>query len=158
MPGLLAMPVAGAPHPLEALGEALGAGRALAQPVEAEQRVPPPERHDAHAFRLARTPADGITGGDVQTHAPGPGAIEYEPPVHLEEREVRADEDRVVRGVLHLDLAGAPPGVDDDRPVAEQDLAGFHRAPPPAARPPEPIGCSTWSTRMPSPNRHSILT
>ena len=94
-------------------------------------RTPPPaEGDEPDALRLARPPADGVAGRDVEVHAPGVGAVEHEPPVHLEEREVGADEDRVVGEVLDVDLGGAPPRVDGDRPLAEEDLAGLSSGSP----------------------------
>src|SRR5262245_46232052 len=159
MSALRTMGVAGAARALEALGQSLGAGHALAQPVEADHDGAPTERDEADPPRLTGTPALGIAGRHIEVHAPGPGAIEGQPSVHLEERKVRADEDRVVRRVQHVDLGRAPPGVERDRPRPEQNLAGLHRAPPGAgAARPGRMGASTWSTRIPSPNRHSILT
>src|SRR5207249_6691375 len=96
---------------------------------------------------------------DVEVHAPRPRTVEHEAAVHLEEREVRAHEDRVVRRVLHFDLDGASVAVDQDGAFPEQDLAGLHPAPSrepafAAAR----IGYSTWRPRIPSPKTHSIFT
>ena len=82
------MPVAGAPHALEALGHALAARRAFGQAIEADEDAPPAEGDEPDALRLARPPADGVAGRDVEVHAPGLGAVEHQPPVHLEEREV----------------------------------------------------------------------
>src|SRR5262245_54341208 len=159
MRGLLAVAVAGAARALHTLGEPLGAHRALREAIESDQHASPAEGHQANPLRLARSPADGIARRNVEVHAPRLAAIEDEAPVHLEEREVRADEDRVIRGIEHVHLGGAAPGVEGDRPLAEQDLSGRHRAPPGAwAAARAPIGRSTWSTRIPSPKRHSIFT
>src|SRR5215471_4393133 len=131
------MAVARAADSFESLAHALGACRALGQAVEADHDSPPAEgdEADANAVGLARPPADGVTGGDVEVHAPRDGAIEHEAAVHLEEGEVRADEDGVVGAVLHVDLRGAPARVEGDRPLPEEDLAGGHQAlrpePPP---------------------------
>src|SRR5207249_11259488 len=127
----------------------------VGEEVEPADDAPAAEGHEPDDSRLAGPPAPGVARGDIEMHAPGPGAIEHQAPVHLEEREVRAHEDDVVRGVLHLDLDCPPAPVEVDRPLAEQRLARPHRA---AARDPRPIAPSTCRTRMPSPKRHSILT
>src|SRR5919197_2649665 len=112
----------------------------------------------------SRLPADRVAGRHVQVHAPAPGAVEDQPPVYLEERVVRADEEGVTGRVLDLDLDGPPAGVQLDRPVAEQHLARLHGKPPcppvlgcRGASAASRIGRSTFSTRVPSPKRHSIL-
>src|SRR5215471_2910727 len=129
------MAVARAADSFESLAHALGACRALGQAVEADHDSPPAEGDEADAVGLARPPADGVAGGDVEVHAPRDGAIEHEAAVHLEEGKVRADEDGVVGAVLHVDLRGAPARVEGDRPLPEEDLAGGHQAlrpePPP---------------------------
>src|SRR5207244_814909 len=117
------MSVASMAHALEPLGEALRARRAFAQAVEAAQDPAATEGHEADTLALPWPPPHGISRGNVEVHAPGPGAIEDEPAVHLEEREVRADEDRVIRGVLDIDLGHAPARIDHDGPVSEEDLA-----------------------------------
>src|SRR5947209_3079666 len=154
------MTVAGMAHALEPLGEALRARRAFAQAVEAAQDPAATEGHEADTLALPWPPPHGISRGNVEVHAPGPGAIEDEPAVHLEEREMRADEDRVIRGVLDVDLGHAPARIDHDGPVPEEDLARPHhvlRAGAGAGRP-GPMAPSTWRMRIPSPKRHSIFT
>src|SRR5712691_3537255 len=152
------MPVAGAAHALEPLGEALRARRAFGQAVEAVQDPAATEGDEADTLALPRPPPHGISRGNVEVHAPSPGAIEDEPAVHLEEREMRADEDRVIRGVLDVDLGHAPTRVDGDGPVPEEDLAGAHQVVRAGAGRPGPMAPSTWRMRIPSPKRHSIFT
>src|SRR5215831_2044136 len=94
--------VARAADSFESLAHALGACRALGQAVEADHDSPP---------------ADGVAGRNVEVHAPRDGAIEHEAAVHLEEGEVRADEDGVFVAVCHVDLRGAPARVEGDRPL-----------------------------------------
>src|SRR5262245_21157093 len=153
MAALRTIAVPGAPRALEALGEPLGARRALGQEIEAADDAPSTEGDQPDPLALARCPALGVAGGDVEMHAPRLRPVEHHAPVHLEEREVRADEDDVIGGVLDLELDGRPARVEDDRARAEQDLARRHRAAPGGA-----IAPSTWRTRMPSPKRHSIFT
>src|SRR5882672_6843395 len=137
------MPISGPAHTLEPLGEALRARRAFAQAVEAVQDAAAAEGNETDTLALARPPADGISRGNVEVHAPGSRAIEDEPAVHLEEREMRADEDRVIRGVLDVDLGHAPTRVDDDGPVPEEDLTGAHRVLRAGAARPGPMAPST---------------
>src|SRR5687767_7908001 len=149
------MTVPGAAHALEPFGEALGAGRTLGEPVEPDDDATAAEGDEPDALDLSLPPLLGVAGGEVEVHAPRLRTVEHEATIHLEERKVRADEDRVVRGVLHLDLDGAPVAVEHDGALSEQDLARLHRA---RASDAGRIGCSTCSTRIPSPKRHSIFT
>src|SRR4029079_10414844 len=80
--------------------------------------------------------------------------IEDQAAVDLEERKMGADPDRVIRGVGDGYLGRRPTGVQPDRPLAEQHLSRSHAV----LFVPGPIGRSTLSTRVPSPNRHSSLT
>src|SRR5438034_3764472 len=98
------MPEPAEAHTLESLGEPLGARRAVGEPVEAAHDASPTEAHEAHALPLAGTPSQRVPGGDVEVHAPRLRAIEHEPAIHLEERVVRAHEDRVIGRVLDVDL------------------------------------------------------
>jgi hypothetical protein len=52
-------------------------------------------------------------------------AVEYETPVDLEEREVGADEDRMVGRVLDVDLDHAPPGIQDMVPSPRRYSPGL---------------------------------
>src|SRR5262245_19872114 len=92
-------------------------------------------------------------------HPPGTGPVEDEPTVDLEKREVRADENRMIGRVLDFYLDRHATGVEHDRPIVQDHLPRRHRlsAAGVTAVARERIGCSTWSTRIPSPNRHSIL-
>src|SRR5438876_4346493 len=65
----------------------------------------------------------------------------------------------MIGGILDLDVDRRATGVEHDRPVPEDHLPRLHRPAPASvtATPRERIGCSTWSTRIPSPNRHAIL-
>src|SRR5438132_11823055 len=108
------MSVAGMAHALEPLGKALRARRAFAQAVEAAQDPSATEGHEADTLALPWPPPHGISRGDVEVHAPGPGALEDKPAGHLEEGEVRADEDRVIRGVLDVDFGHAPAPIAHD--------------------------------------------
>src|SRR5262249_37693358 len=154
-----AVPVSAAPHALEALGQSFGGRRAVRQLIESPDHAAAAEGDQAHHLPLARAPAHRVAGGHVEMHTPCAGAVEDEPTVDLEERKVRADEDRMIGRVLDLGLDRRTTGVEYDRPVAEDHLARRHRpsAAGVTAIARARIGCSTWSTRMPSPNRHSIL-
>src|SRR5687767_9365100 len=143
MGGILPMPVAGALHALEGLGHALDARRALGQAIEADEDPPPAERDESHALALARPPADRVAGRNVEVHAPRAGTVEHESPVHLEEWEMGADEDRVVGAVEDVDLRGAPARVDGNGPLPVADLSRLHHAPPALAGVADPIGRST---------------
>src|SRR5262249_24331721 len=99
-------------------------------------------------------PADRVTRRNVQVHAPRRHSIEDQTAVHLEEGVMGADEKRVIRCVLHLDLNGPATGAQDDGALAEEVLAWAHTVTPGLG----PIGRSTCSTRIPSPNKHSIFT
>src|SRR5438876_10685982 len=98
------MTVARAALALQCLREALRRRRAIGQEIEPAHGATPTERHEPYAFSLTRRPAVGVSGRDVEAHAPRPGAIEEHAAVHLEEREVRADEDHVIGGVLDVQL------------------------------------------------------
>src|SRR5262249_29217029 len=115
--------------------------------------APPPVGHQADALHLAGPPTQGITSRDVQMHAPRLRSIKDEAAIHLKEGVVRADENSVIRGVFDVNFHSAASGIQDNRPLTQQPFARFHAAPPC----PGPSGCSTCSTRMPSPKRHSIL-
>src|SRR5437868_396493 len=149
------MTVPGTAHALEPLGEALRGGRTLGEPVEPDDDATAAEGDEPDALDLSLPPLLGVSGRQVEVHAPRLRAVEHEAAIHLEERKVRADEDRVVGRVLDVDLDGPPAAIEHDGAVSEQDLAGLHRVPASDAG---RIGCSTWSTRMPSPKRHSIFT
>src|SRR5262245_59719013 len=157
MRGLLAVRVTRAPRALQSLTEPRRRRRAVRKPVEPDEHPAPAVGDQAHAPGLPGAPAHGISRGNVEVHAPCSPAVEDEAPVHLEERVVRTDENRVIRGVDDVDLLGGAARVEDDRGAREQDLAGPHRESP-SGTVPAPIGRSTWSTRMPSPKRHSIFT
>src|SRR3989442_224442 len=157
MPGLLlcrgTVPIATQAYALKTCGEALGIGRTVGEPIEAAHYPPATIGHQAHALHLTGAPAYGITGRDVEMHAPGLGSIKHQTPVHLEKGIVGAHEDRMVRGVLHRQLHATAPRIQGNRSRTKQALTRFHVA----SSFPAPIGCSTCSTRMPSPNRHSSL-
>src|SRR5262245_24432503 len=104
---LPAVRVSRAPHTLEALPKPLRRRRAVAEPVEADENGAPAERHQAHPHRLAQTPPHSVARGNVEPHPPRARAVEREPAVHLEEREVQADEDDVIRNVRDVDLYSA---------------------------------------------------
>src|SRR5882724_4355008 len=157
MPGLLlsrrTVPIATQTYALKTCGEALGIGRTVGEPIEAAYDPSATIGHQTYALHLTGAPAYGITGWDVEMHTPGLGSIKHQTPVHLEKGIVGAHEDRMVRGVLHRQLHGTAPRIQGNRAGTEQALTRFHWASPF----PGPIGCSTWSTRIPSPNRHSSL-
>src|SRR5262245_45977596 len=121
--------------------------------AEAADDTPPPIGHQADPLQLTGPPTQGVTSRDVQMHAPRLRPIKDETAVHLEEGEMRADENGVIRGVFDVEFHGAASGIQGNRLITHQPLARFHPAPPC----PGPMGCSTCSTRMPSPKRHSIL-
>src|SRR5438067_6580869 len=102
------MTVPGAAHALEPFGEALRGGRTPGEAVEPDDDATAAEDDEPDALHLSLPPLLGVSGREVEVHAPRLRAVEHEATIHLEEREVRADEDRVVRCVLHLDLDGAP--------------------------------------------------
>src|SRR6516165_6342896 len=127
MAGLRTIAVARETAAREAFGETLASGGAVRQKIEAAHDAAASEGDQTDRAPLAGRPALGITRGNIEVHAPRLGAIEHQAAVYLEERIVRADEDRVIGRVLDLDLDGPSARVERDRPFAEQDFAGSHR-------------------------------
>src|SRR5262249_45113957 len=134
-------------HAGESLSQPFWTGRAVGQVVEAAHYTPTAVGHQAYPLYLTGPPPYGVASRDVEMHAPGLGAVKRQAAVHLEEGEVGADEDGVIRGVLDVEFHRAASRIEDNRPRTKQPLTRFHWAPPS----PGWIGCSTCSTRMPSP-------
>src|SRR5262245_40326416 len=127
MAGLPAIGVSPTAGSCQALWEPLGARRSLREAVEADQDPATAEGPQPDVSGLSRAPALLIARGNVEVHAPRARPVEAESPVHLEEGIVGADEDRVVRGVLDVDLDRRPARVEDDGALCEQDLPRLHR-------------------------------
>src|SRR5206468_10038139 len=98
--------------------------------IEAAHDPPATVGHQTYALHLTGAPAYGITGWDVEMHAPGLGSIKHQTPVHLEKGIVGAHEDRMVRGVLHRQLHGRAPRIQSNRGGTAQALTRSHSASP----------------------------
>src|SRR5271154_3123061 len=88
--------------------------------LEAEDLAIPREGYQRHRARLARLEAHRGSRGDVQPHAVGDLAIEAQRIVGLEEVIVRADLDRTIAAIGHLERRGPAALVDLD--VARGDF------------------------------------
>src|SRR5690606_17547773 len=95
---------------------------------EAEYPAPAGQLHQLHLAALPRLEAHRGAGRDVQAHAAGGGAVELQGVVGLEEVVVRADLDRPVAAVGHVQGQGAAAGVELDLAVGNLVFAGDHGA------------------------------
>jgi len=73
-----------------------------------------------HVAGLAGLEADGGAGGNVEAHAAGLFAIEFQRRVGLEEMVVRADLDRAVTSVGHRKCHRLAAGVEFDLAVLDE--------------------------------------
>ena len=114
----------------------------------------PPKGTSVTALRLPRLEADGGAGRNVEPHAEGFAAIEFERLVDLEEVEVAADLHRPVAGIEHGQRCLRPAGVELD--VAGR-RHGSRRAAGPASigKSPGRIGSWTVTSLVPSGNTPS---
>src|SRR6266480_1386510 len=86
----------------------------------------PGERDELHVAGLAGLEADGGAGGDVEAHAAGFPALEFQRRVGFEEMVVRADLDRTVAGIGDRERHGLAAGIEFDFAVLDEEFAGDH--------------------------------
>ena len=79
-----------------------------------------------HVAGLAGLEADGGAGGDVEAHAAGFFAVEFQRRVGFEEVVVRADLDRAVAGVGDGERHRLAAGIEFDLAVLDEEFAGDH--------------------------------
>src|ERR1700750_831068 len=84
------------------------------------------ERDELHVAGLAGLEADGGAGGDVEAHAAGLPAVEFQRGVGLEEMVVRAHLNGTVAGVGHRQRHGLAAGIELDLAVLDEEFAGDH--------------------------------
>src|SRR5882757_11394312 len=84
------------------------------------------ERDELHVAGLARLEAHRGAGGDVEPHAAGASAIEFQRRIGFEEMIVRADLDRTVAGIRHRQRHRLATGVELDLAVLDEEFAGDH--------------------------------
>ena len=84
--------------------------------AEATDDAPTPIGHQADPLHLAGPPTQSVTSRDIKMHAPRLRSIKDEAAVHLEEGEMRADENGVIRGVFDVEFHGAASGIQGNRP------------------------------------------
>ncbi len=81
---------------------------------------------EANRLDLPRLDAHGRPGGQVEAHAVGRGPVEDQRPIDLEKVEMRPDLNRPVAGVVDLEDAGGPAGVEFDRLAVQKVFARRH--------------------------------
>src|SRR3984885_15011479 len=84
------------------------------------------QRDQMHLAGLARFEAHGGAGRDIEPHAAGFLAIEFQRRIGLEEMIVRADLDRAVTGIGDRERYRLAAGIELDVAVLDEEFAGDH--------------------------------
>src|SRR5213080_5002920 len=84
--------------------------------------------HQLNVTGLAGLEAHGGAGGDVEAHAAGFLALEFQRGIGFEEMIVRADLDRTIAGVGDGQRHGLAAGIEFDLAVLDEEFAGDHLA------------------------------
>src|SRR5919106_524989 len=98
------------------------------QTIEAAGPARAGDRHELDLARLPGLEAHRRAGRDVEATAARSLALELERGVGLEEMVVRADLNRAVAGIRHLQGDRGAVGIESDLAVADQIFAGNHQA------------------------------
>ncbi len=95
--------------------------------AEAEDAPVAADRNEAHFARLARLEADRRARGNVETHAPGRGAVEAQGRIGFEEVVVRPDLDGTVAVLATSSVIWAAPTLISISPLAGMTSPGIMR-------------------------------
>src|SRR5712671_328024 len=84
------------------------------------------ERHELHVAGLAGLEPHRRAGGDIEPHAAGFLAVEFQRRVGFEEMVMRADLDRAIAGIGDRQRHRLAAGIEFDLTVLDEEFAGDH--------------------------------